>query len=75
MAVQAFIPYESAGYVNILSSYEDGSTLWWDVRKPGLPISSVKYHSESGLILTARSVTSELFNFDFPIIVAGKGMI
>ncbi|KQK19722.1 protein DECREASED SIZE EXCLUSION LIMIT 1 [Brachypodium distachyon] len=49
MAVQAFIPCESAGYVNILSSYEDGSTRWWDVRKPGSPLSSVKYHSESAL--------------------------
>ncbi|CAN6191652.1 unnamed protein product [Urochloa humidicola] len=52
MAVQAFIPYKSAGYVNILSSYEDGSTLWWDIRKPGLPLSSVKYHSESALSIT-----------------------
>lgn len=51
MAVQAFIPCESGGYVNILSSYEDGSTLWWDVRKPGSPLSSVKYHSESGMQL------------------------
>ncbi|CAL5045505.1 unnamed protein product [Urochloa decumbens] len=49
MAVQAFTLYGSAGYVNILSSYEDGSTLWWDIRKPGLPLSSVKYHSESAL--------------------------
>jgi hypothetical protein len=29
------------------NSYEDGSTLWWDIRKPMLPLSSVKYHSES----------------------------
>jgi hypothetical protein len=31
------------------NSYEDGSTLWWDIRKPMLPLSSVKYHLESGL--------------------------
>jgi WD40 repeat protein len=48
MAVQAFFPC-GAAYVNILSSYEDGSTLLWDVRNPGLPVSSVKYHSESAL--------------------------
>jgi len=30
------------------SSYEDGSMLWWDIRKPEVPLSSVNYHSETG---------------------------
>lgn len=62
MAVQAFIPCESGGYVNILSSYEDGSTLWWDARKPGLPLCSMKYHSESGVQL-------------YPLLLMGYAMV
>jgi hypothetical protein len=77
MAVQAFIPCESAGYINILSSYEDGSTLWWDIRKPGLPLSSVKYHSELALSIAIDGLCNGgvsgsadnkivMFNLDHP---------
>lgn len=33
-----------------VSRYEDGSMAWWDTRSPKTPLSSVKFHSEPGLI-------------------------
>ena len=34
-----------------LCSYEDGSTLLWDIRNPKIPLTSVRFHSEPGLVL------------------------
>ncbi|KAL7113385.1 hypothetical protein ACP275_04G058300 [Erythranthe tilingii] len=48
MAVRGF---ESQGYVNVVSGYEDGSMALWDLRNPALPVTSVKFHSEPVLSL------------------------
>lgn len=52
MAVRAFLPSEADTYANVVAGFEDGTMVWWDLRNPTMPVTSVKFHSEPVLSLS-----------------------
>ncbi|KAJ8446320.1 hypothetical protein Cgig2_005851 [Carnegiea gigantea] len=66
------------------SQYEDGTVVWWDIRNPAAPLSSVKYHSEPVLSLSIDPSCQGgisggaddkimVFNLDYNLTFGSKG--
>ncbi|KAL1532764.1 protein DECREASED SIZE EXCLUSION LIMIT 1-like [Salvia divinorum] len=55
MTVGAFLPSESEVYAHVVAGFEDGSMVLWDLRNPTLPVTIVKFHSETVLSFSVDS--------------------